>query len=57
MAAKIIAFAESLHGRTSLAVTATDNPSIVAPVNQTSDMIFLPFNDEACARTSSENKA
>ncbi|MES2331911.1 MAG: aminotransferase class III-fold pyridoxal phosphate-dependent enzyme [Bacteroidota bacterium] len=43
---KIIAFNKSFHGRTSLAVAATDNPSIVAPVNQTDNVIFLPFNDE-----------
>ena len=44
---KIIAFTGSFHGRTSLAVAATDNPSIVAPVNETDNIIFLPFNDEA----------
>jgi acetylornithine aminotransferase len=44
---KIIAFKKAFHGRTSLAVAATDNPSIVAPVNQTPNVIFLPFNDEA----------
>ncbi|WP_276479922.1 aspartate aminotransferase family protein [Paraflavitalea pollutisoli] len=44
---KIIAFKKGFHGRTSLAVAATDNPSIVAPVNQTSNVIFLPYNDEA----------
>jgi Ornithine/acetylornithine aminotransferase len=44
---KIIAFKRSFHGRTSLAVAATDNPAIVAPVNQTDHIIFLPFNDEA----------
>jgi acetylornithine/N-succinyldiaminopimelate aminotransferase len=43
---KIIAFSKSFHGRTSLAVAATDNPSIVAPVNQTDNVVFLPFNDE-----------
>ena len=42
---KIIAFSKSFHGRTSLAVAATDNPSIVAPVNQTDNVIFLPFNN------------
>ena len=42
---KIIAFTKSFHGRTSLAVAATDNPSIVAPVNETDNIIFLPFND------------
>ena len=42
---KIIAFSRSFHGRTSLAVAATDNPAIVAPVNETDNIIFLPFND------------
>lgn len=50
--AKVIAFSKSFHGRTSLAVAATDNPAIVAPVNKTDNIIFLPFNDidalEAC---------
>jgi acetylornithine aminotransferase len=43
---KIIAFSKSFHGRTSLAVAATDNKNIVAPVNETDNIIFLPFNDE-----------
>jgi acetylornithine aminotransferase len=43
---KIVAFRKSFHGRTSLAVAATDNPAIVAPVNQTENVVFLPFNDE-----------
>src|SRR4030095_905465 len=43
---KVIAFRKSFHGRTSLAVAATDNPAIVAPVNATENVIFLPFNDE-----------
>src|SRR6476469_3884552 len=42
---KIVSFKKAFHGRTSLAVAATDNPSIVAPVNQTNNVIFLPFND------------
>lgn len=42
---KVIAFRKAFHGRTSLAVAATDNPSIVAPVNATADVHFLPFND------------
>jgi acetylornithine aminotransferase len=44
---KIIAFTKSFHGRTSLAVAATDNPAILAPVNETENIIFLPFNDTA----------
>src|SRR6478672_11860638 len=43
---KVVAFKKSFHGRTSLAVAATDNPAIVAPVNETDNVIFLPFNDE-----------
>ena len=43
---KVIAFDKSFHGRTSLAVAATDNKAIVAPVNETDNIIFLPFNDE-----------
>src|SRR5882762_3059727 len=44
---KLIAFSKSFHGRTSLAVAVTDNPAIVAPINQTDNVIFLPFNDTA----------
>lgn len=44
---KIIAFRKSFHGRTSLAVAATDNPKIVAPVNETDNVIFLPWEDQA----------
>ena len=43
---KIVAFSKSFHGRTSLAVAATDNKNIVAPVNETDNIIFLQFNDE-----------
>src|SRR5689334_7406118 len=43
---KIVAFSKSFHGRTSLAVAATDNKNYVAPVNETENVIFLPFNDE-----------
>ncbi|HEV8284666.1 MAG TPA: aspartate aminotransferase family protein [Chitinophagaceae bacterium] len=43
---KIIAFSKAFHGRTSLAVSATDNKNYVAPVNETDNVIFLPFNDE-----------
>lgn len=42
---KIVAFKKAFHGRTSLAVAATDNPAIVAPVNETANISFLPFND------------
>ena len=42
---KIIAFSKAFHGRTSLAVAATDNAKIVAPVNETDNVVFLPHND------------
>lgn len=43
---KVIAFNKSFHGRTSLAVAATDNKNYIAPVNESDNVIFLPFNDE-----------
>jgi acetylornithine/N-succinyldiaminopimelate aminotransferase len=42
---KVIAFKKAFHGRTSAAVAATDNPSIVAPLNSGHEVIFLPLND------------
>src|SRR6187402_898052 len=47
---KIISFSKAFHGRTSLAVAATDNRSIIAPVNQTDNVVFLPFNDVEALR-------
>lgn len=44
---KIITFSKAFHGRTSAAVAATDNPAIIAPVNENGHFVFLPFNDEA----------
>jgi acetylornithine/N-succinyldiaminopimelate aminotransferase len=44
---KVIAFSKGFHGRTSLAVAATDGASMQAPVNKTDNIILLPFNDEA----------
>src|ERR1044072_5588729 len=48
---KVVAFNKAFHGRTSLAVAATDNPSIVAPVNQPDNVDFLPFNEEDALKT------
>jgi acetylornithine aminotransferase len=44
---KIISFSKAFHGRTSLAVAATDDAKIWAPVNLTPNIEILPFNDEA----------
>jgi acetylornithine aminotransferase len=46
---KVISFTKSFHGRTAGAVAATDNASIVAPVNYKEHVTFLPFNDVAAA--------
>ncbi|SEV94178.1 acetylornithine aminotransferase [Chitinophaga sp. YR573] len=51
---KVIAFRKSFHGRTSLAVAVTDNPKIVAPVNETDNVIFLPWEDETALQTAFE---
>ena len=45
--AKVIAFYNSFHGRTSAAVATTDNPRINAPLNQQQQVDFLPLNDFA----------
>ena len=42
---RVIAFKNSFHGRTSAAVAATDNASIVAPLNAGHEICFLPLND------------
>lgn len=42
---KFITFSHSFHGRTSAAVAATDDTSIIAPVNQTENFIFCEFNN------------
>ena len=42
---RIIYFSGAFHGRTSAAVACTDNPKIVAPVNQSDNFVKLPFND------------
>ena len=42
---KIIYFSESFHGRTSAAVAVTDNPKIVAPVNESDNFIKCEFNN------------
>ena len=42
---KILAFGKAFHGRTSGAVSATDNPAIRAPFNLTDKVDFVPLND------------
>ncbi|MCR5077676.1 MAG: aminotransferase class III-fold pyridoxal phosphate-dependent enzyme [Prevotella sp.] len=42
---RVLSVSKAFHGRTSLAVEATDNPKIVAPVNDNGHVTFLPLND------------
>lgn len=44
---RVLAFQHSFHGRTSAAVRVTDNPKIIAPVNEGLDVTYLPLNDTA----------
>lgn len=48
---RILAASKAFHGRTSLAVEATDNPRIVAPVNAGGHVTFLPLNDQEAFAT------
>ncbi|MCD7978789.1 MAG: aspartate aminotransferase family protein [Tannerellaceae bacterium] len=42
---RVVSFRKSFHGRTSAAVRVTDNPSIIAPVNEGMPVTYLPLND------------
>lgn len=42
---RVISFSKAFHGRTSLAVEATNNPKITAPINANNHVTFLPLND------------
>ncbi len=42
---RVLAAGKAFHGRTSLAVESTDNPKIVAPINDNGHVSFLPLND------------
>ena len=53
---KVVAFNKSFHGRTSAAVRATDNPKIVAPINEGYDIEFLTLNDIDAVRKSLQKK-
>ena len=51
---RVVSFAKAFHGRTSLAVEATQNPSIIAPINANGHVTFLELNDLEGARTELE---
>ncbi|MDR1780368.1 MAG: aminotransferase class III-fold pyridoxal phosphate-dependent enzyme [Tannerella sp.] len=44
---RVVAFKKSFHGRTSAAVRVTDNPAIIAPINEGFPVTYLPFNEPA----------
>jgi acetylornithine aminotransferase len=55
---KVVSFTKAFHGRTAGAVAVTDNPSIVAPINDTSHVSFHPFNQiEGLAQVITEETA
>ena len=52
---KVVAFKKSFHGRTSAAVRVTDNPKIVAPINEGFDVDFFELNDIESVKKSLAN--
>ncbi len=42
---RILSLEKAFHGRTSLAVEATDNPKIIAPINSNHHVTYMPLND------------
>ena len=42
---RVLAAEKAFHGRTSLAVEATNNPKIIAPINANGHVTYLPLND------------
>lgn len=42
---RVISFSKAFHGRTSLAVEVTNNPKIIAPINDNGHVTYIPLND------------
>lgn len=42
---RVLSFEKAFHGRTSLAVEVTQNPKIIAPINNNGHVTYLPIND------------
>ncbi|MFV0390675.1 MAG: aspartate aminotransferase family protein [Paludibacteraceae bacterium] len=53
---KVVAYSKAFHGRTSAAVKVTDNPKIVAPVNDNPEVEFIPFNDIEASKNALKNR-
>ena len=47
---RVVSFGKAFHGRTSLAVEVTDNPKIIAPINDNGHTTYLPLNDVEAMR-------
>lgn len=52
--ARVVAFNNGFHGRTSAAVAATDNKNIIAPINAQQAVTILPLNDIEGVKTELE---
>ena len=48
---RVVSFGKAFHGRTSLAVEVTDNPKIIAPINDNGHTTYLPLNDTEAMQT------
>ncbi len=53
---KVVAFRKAFHGRTSAAARITDNPNIIAPVNEGIEVDFLPLNDIQAVKKALKNR-
>ncbi len=51
---RVVSFGKAFHGRTSLAVEATDNPKIIAPINNNGHVTYLELNNLDAARAELE---
>lgn len=47
---RVLSFGKAFHGRTSLAVETTDNPKIIAPINDNGHVTYIPLNDMEAAK-------
>lgn len=53
---RVISFNKAFHGRTSLAVEATDNPKIIAPINHNGHVTYLPLNEIEAVKAELQKK-
>lgn len=53
---RVMSFNKAFHGRTSLAVEATDNPRIIAPINANGHVTYMPLDDIEAVRAELESE-